>query len=238
MTVNGHTFDLSTPDGLYLLLVRGPASENAIEFHAGQRAASARPVRLAETSSVGARKGTLIKLHGAFMTAAWLFSASLGILFARYFRLTWVGRQLMGKDLWFVVSPASPYLHRSLFQFVTYYVCYVTRQFHRILMVLTWALTLVAVVLIFVELDGWTSVPISTNPHSLIGMIVTVLAFIQPIMAYFRPHPGTPRRFIFNWAHWLVGNSAHILASPFLSFFSYRSFIAYCTLSYDYLWAR
>ena len=80
-------------------------------------------------------------------------------------------------------------------------------------MVLTWALTLTAFVLIFVELGGWTSVPIWRNPHSLIGVIVTVLVFIQPIMAQFRPHPGTPKRFIFNWAHWLVGNTAHILAS-------------------------
>lgn len=65
---------------------------------------SARPVDFAEAGGVGARSATLIKLHGAFMVAAWLFSASLGILFARYFRLTWVGKQFMGKDLWFVVS--------------------------------------------------------------------------------------------------------------------------------------
>lgn len=91
-------------------------------------------------------------------------------------------------------------------------------------MVITWALTIVAFVLIFVELGGWTSVPISTNPHSLIGVIVTILAFIQPIMAYFRPHPGTPKRFIFNWAHWLVGNSAHILASAYQVLISFDSF--------------
>ena len=31
---------------------------------------------------------------------------------------------------------------------------------------------------------------------------------IQPVMAYFRPHPGTEHRPIFNWAHFLVGNLA------------------------------
>lgn len=46
----------------------------------------------------------MVKAHGALMVTAWLFAASLGILFARYFRLTWVGKQFMGKDLWFVVS--------------------------------------------------------------------------------------------------------------------------------------
>lgn len=38
------------------------------------------------------------------MVAAWMFAASCGILFARYFRLTWVGKQFKGKDYWFVVS--------------------------------------------------------------------------------------------------------------------------------------
>ena len=31
-------------------------------------------------------------------------------------------------------------------------------------------------------------------------------------MAFFRPHPGTPKRIIFDWAHWFVGNSAYLLA--------------------------
>ena len=76
----------------------------------------------------------------------------------------------------------------------------------------TWVLTICGFVIIFVDRGGWTSVPTSTNPHALLGVITTVLAFIQPVMAYFRPHPGTAKRFIFNWAHWLVGNTAHILA--------------------------
>lgn len=37
------------------------------------------------------------------MAIAWMFTVSCGILFARYFRLTWVGKQVMGKDIWFVV---------------------------------------------------------------------------------------------------------------------------------------
>ena len=82
-------------------------------------------------------------------------------------------------------------------------------------MTITWSLTVVAFILIFVELGGWTSLHVTDNPHAVIGVVTTVLAFIQPFMAYFRPHPGTPKRFIFNWAHWLVGNSAHILASMF-----------------------
>lgn len=38
------------------------------------------------------------------MLTAWIGTASLGILLARYFRQTWVGNQLCGKDQWFAVS--------------------------------------------------------------------------------------------------------------------------------------
>lgn len=78
------------------------------------------------------------------------------------------------------------------------------------LMVLTWLLTMVAFVLIFVELKDWSA---ERNPHAILGTVTTILCFFQPIGAYFRPHPGTQKRFIFNWAHWLVGNVAHIIAS-------------------------
>ena len=30
-------------------------------------------------------------------------------------------------------------------------------------------------------------------------------------MAYFRPHPETSKRWIFDWLHWFVGNSAYLL---------------------------
>ncbi len=30
---------------------------------------------------------------------------------------------------------------------------------------------------------------------------------------YFRPHPGTKFRPVFDWAHWFVGNSAFILGN-------------------------
>lgn len=38
------------------------------------------------------------------MIIAWIGTASLGILLARYFKTTWVGSQMCGKDQWFVVS--------------------------------------------------------------------------------------------------------------------------------------
>ena len=45
----------------------------------------------------------------------------------------------------------------------------------------------------------------------VLGCITTGLCFIQPFMALLRCHPGTPKRPIFNWLHWFVGNAAHII---------------------------
>lgn len=79
-------------------------------------------------------------------------------------------------------------------------------------MILTWALTIAGFVIIFVEIGGWSA---EDNPHAILGTITTFLCFIQPFMALFRPGPNDKSRPIFNWAHWLVGNVAHLLASMF-----------------------
>lgn len=76
-------------------------------------------------------------------------------------------------------------------------------------MVLTWIMTLAAFVIIFVEIGEWSTETI----HASLGLATTILCFIQPFMAAVRPNPGTPKRALFNWAHWFVGNAAHICAS-------------------------
>lgn len=79
-------------------------------------------------------------------------------------------------------------------------------------MVTTWSLTMAAFVIIFVQIKGWSGEP---NPHAILGTITTILCFIQPIGALFRPAPNSKNRPFFNWAHWLGGNLAHLLASEF-----------------------
>ena len=78
-------------------------------------------------------------------------------------------------------------------------------------MIITWCLTLAGFVLIFVELGEWVGP--NSKTHAILGCITTLLCFIQPIGAAFRPHPTARNRPIFNWLHWLVGNSAHICSS-------------------------
>lgn len=73
-------------------------------FHDLAYEATGAPMSLATVGTAAASSKLLLKLHGSFMLLAWLGTASLGILLARYFRQTWVGKQLGGKDIWFAVS--------------------------------------------------------------------------------------------------------------------------------------
>nr|CAD7460611.1 unnamed protein product [Timema tahoe] len=158
-------------------------STAGVSFHDVIYEASSDGYILSEIVTFASASKLLLRLHGAFMIAAWIGAASVGILLARYFKQTWVGKPFCGKDQWFA--------------------------WHRILMLLVWSLTIAAFVLIFVELKSWSS---EDNPHAILGTVTTLLAFFQPIGALFRPHPGSRRRPIFNWLHWLLGNMAHILA--------------------------
>ncbi|KAL1497531.1 hypothetical protein ABEB36_008475 [Hypothenemus hampei] len=187
--VNGKAFDLIGKKYNLLIAAGSSLKQSSVGFHDLTYLASAQSQALADVSALAAKSKLLIRLHGCFMIAAWLGTASVGILLARYYRQTWMGRQILGKDVWFA--------------------------WHRIFMLLTWALTIAAFVLIFVELKAWSG---ERNPHAILGTITTILCFIQPIGAYFRPHPGTAKRPIFNWLHWSIGNAAHILAIVTLFF--------------------
>uniref|UniRef100_A0A1B6DIZ9 Ferric-chelate reductase 1 homolog n=1 Tax=Clastoptera arizonana TaxID=38151 RepID=A0A1B6DIZ9_9HEMI len=178
------TFDLVN-DQYHILLAAGSSVRaDGVGFHNQLYTASGQKRPLTDVGAFTAASKILLRLHGAFMIAAWIGTASLGIVLARYYKQTWVGSTCCGKDLWFV--------------------------WHRFFMVLTWVLTVVAFVLIFVEIGDWVSK--NSQTHAILGCITTALCFIQPFMAAFRPHPNTSKRPLFNWAHWLVGNSAHIVA--------------------------
>lgn len=130
--------------------------------------------------------------------------------FSRYFKQTWVGSQLCGKDQWFAVSNQIKFDIKSILLYLHIIFFFFQFQWHRVFMVLTWALTLTASALIFVELGAWSQ---EKNPHAILGVITTTITFLQPIGALFRPAPTSSKRPIFNWLHWLGGNAAHIFAS-------------------------
>ncbi|KAJ8708278.1 hypothetical protein PYW07_010403 [Mythimna separata] len=182
--VQGRTYDLAST--MYNLMVVSGSSmkdANRVGFHDIAYEATGVPMSLATVGTAAGSSKLLLKLHGCFMLIAWLGTSSIGILLARYFRQTWVGKTLGGKDIWFA--------------------------YHRIFMVVTWVLTVVGFILILIEVGGYSTT--GDNPHAITGLVTVILCFLQPIGAYFRPHPGTSKRPIFNWAHWGAGNAAHIL---------------------------
>ncbi|CAB3237841.1 unnamed protein product [Arctia plantaginis] len=182
--VKGQTFDLA--NNMYnLMVVAGSSMKDAsrVGFHDVAYEATGAAQALAAVGTAAGGSKLLLKLHGCCMLLAWLGTASLGLLLARYFRQTWVGKQLGGKDIWFA--------------------------YHRIFMVSTLVLTVIGFILILIEVGGWSTT--GSNPHAITGLVTIILCFLQPIGAYFRPHPGTEYRPIFNWLHWGAGNAAHIL---------------------------
>jgi len=119
------------------------------------------------------------------MIAAWVCSASLGIILARYYKQTWTSRSCYNLDQWFI--------------------------WHRTFMMLTWGLTIAGFILILLEVQGITQT-LFDNPHAFIGFVTVGLCFIQPFLALMRCSPNDSMRPLFNWVHWFIGNSAQILA--------------------------
>uniref|UniRef100_H2YQI1 Cytochrome b561 domain-containing protein n=1 Tax=Ciona savignyi TaxID=51511 RepID=H2YQI1_CIOSA len=171
----------------YLLVATGPSTGSSIGYH-GQNSRTASPSAIdfklnedigGNTSSL---KANLVKAHASLMIIAWLTCASIGVIIARHFKPLFHGRTCIKEKVWF--------------------------QIHRSLMITAVLATMLAFILIFVSIEGYSA---NAGAHPIIGIIVTCLAITNPIMAVFRPHPDEKNRVIFNWAHWFVGTAAHIL---------------------------
>ncbi|KAF7709011.1 hypothetical protein HF521_018068 [Silurus meridionalis] len=67
---------------------------------------------------------------------------------------------------------------------------------HVLLMLLTVAATIIAFILVFSYEQDW-----SGGAHPVLGCLVMILSFAQPIGAMFRCTPQDERRFVFNWIH-------------------------------------
>jgi len=167
----------------FLLGAIGDLSNGVIQIHSRRQSTASR-INVTEAVSASSEDGinTNIIVHGTLMTLAWILFAFVGLFTARYMREVWEPKQLLGTKAWFAV--------------------------HRTLMTITVLLTVAGIVVIFVHVKGWSS---GAGVHPYFGIVVLALALAQPIMAAFRPHPGEPRRSIFNWVHRCVGTLALIL---------------------------
>jgi len=170
-------------DKFHIMLAQGTVTEGSLNKHRA-KIISGTKLGLGEVGLVQAKSQIYILLHGSFMIGAWVCAASLGIIIARYYKQTWTANRCCNLDQWFI--------------------------WHRTFMMLTWSLTMVAFVLILMELEG-LSTTYNTNPHTLLGFITVGLCFLQPFLALIRCSPTHRYRGFFNWIHWFIGNSAQIL---------------------------
>ncbi|GFS20214.1 ferric-chelate reductase 1 [Elysia marginata] len=130
----------------------------------------------------------LIQAHACLMIIAWMLSGSIGLAIAKFFKKQWPDKTIFGLKVWF--------------------------QIHRACMVLVFLMGSVAIVLVFLEIEGYSDIQGESykKAHPILGLITTGLMVINPFMALFRCSPDHPQRWLFNWSHWAVGTSAHILA--------------------------
>ncbi|KAH0618390.1 hypothetical protein JD844_017532 [Phrynosoma platyrhinos] len=141
-------------------------------------------VNISSFQTLGGTSSTplIIKAHGALMLIAWMTTGSVGMIFARYLKKS-IKRTLLGKDIWF--------------------------QIHSLFMLLSVVATSIAFILIFVAVKGWSD---NAGAHAVIGCIVMVLSFFQPVIAFLRPSLKNNWRFVFNWFHMLNALVIKVLA--------------------------
>lgn len=149
--VRGENFNLETQMH-YIQIAGGPVVlPNHVGAHLKFRHFSDIMVNLANPGEIrGAGMSPLLLTHGSLMIIAWIGLTSIGIVIAKYYKPMWSNKKIMGKDLWFV--------------------------WHLSCMKLTWILTLVGFILIFVDLGTWR-----TTTHSVLGCIVFTFASLQAI---------------------------------------------------------
>ncbi|XP_074046406.1 putative ferric-chelate reductase 1 [Macrotis lagotis] len=178
-------------DGLYyIFLALGPVQNGAIRKHPKIPLITARKVNISSPTETGGSFSStpvLIKVHGSIMVISWMTVGATGMVIARYLKGV-MAKQVFGKELWF--------------------------QVHRFLMTLTVVSTMIAFILPFIHVQGWSG----NWPHPIMGCVVMILTFLQPIVAIFRPPPHHKRRIFFNWFHGLTGFALRILSDVTILF--------------------
>lgn len=184
--IDNMIFDLEKEEYHLLIASGSTASELSIGYHDINRGASTHALRFtAEPKTVKAvneqPSKALVLIHGSFMIVAWIGATSTGVSSARYLKQLWIGKKLFGKDIWLTV--------------------------HQVSMSLTWLLTILAIVIMWIDVIEWR-----TSMHSILGIIATILCFTQPLTAYFRSAPDDSMHPFFNLVHGPFGRFVHFMA--------------------------
>ncbi|XP_046567081.1 putative ferric-chelate reductase 1 isoform X2 [Haliotis rubra] len=157
----------------HLMFARGKATVGFRKKpHVPTPAVTSSLVDLQATDSAGTTQliYPLVQVHGCLMSIAWLMFASIGLVIARYFKPMWPDKDIRGLKVWF--------------------------QIHRMCMGLTFVATIAAFIIIFIEAQGYSHINGEDykKSHPILGIIITALVIINPVMAYVRPGPSSERR--------------------------------------------
>ncbi|XP_054159261.1 putative ferric-chelate reductase 1 homolog isoform X2 [Oppia nitens] len=106
-THDGRTFDLKLKYHILLAVGELNSDDGQKSYH-DLKLATSEAVSLLQVGAIGTSDPIyFIKIHGSLMVIAWIGTVSLGIVFARYFKTTWMSSELCGVKIWFA-------FHRSL----------------------------------------------------------------------------------------------------------------------------
>ncbi|XP_015785449.1 putative ferric-chelate reductase 1 homolog [Tetranychus urticae] len=123
-----------------------------------------------------------VRIHGSFMTVAWLCLVSIAMMIARYHKNSWGETTIGNVKVWFAL--------------------------HRGLMICALISAAAGMISILVHVKGWRA----DTPHQYLGLFANILMILQPIGALFRPSPDHENRVYFNIIHFLGGSIGHTLA--------------------------
>ncbi|XP_012934550.1 putative ferric-chelate reductase 1 [Aplysia californica] len=152
--------------------------------------ASASRVDIASTGDYNDRaRYSLAKAHGCLMILAWVLFASIGLLLTKYYKPMWPNQRMFEHKYWFLG--------------------------HFNCMAMVFIITIIAIILIFVEAGGYSEAPdLPQKAHPILGIIILVCIIINPVLALIRPSEDSSCRPVFNWFHWAFGTIANVLAIP------------------------
>ncbi|KAK7495836.1 hypothetical protein BaRGS_00012826, partial [Batillaria attramentaria] len=178
----------------HLLMARGFANKGNLKRHGlgvnELPIASPMTIDFASVRNIGGRASyPLVKAHGCLMILAWIFFASIGLLMTKYYKPMWPNKRMFDQRYWFVA--------------------------HFNCMASAFLITVIGVILIFIEADGWSKAPdLPQRAHPILGIIIFICIIINPIIALLRPSEQSKWRPVFNWIHWAFGTIANVLAIP------------------------
>lgn len=134
---------------------------------------------------------TLMKAHGVILSLAWIVVCTTSMIVARYYKNAWPKTTIFGKPVWF--------------------------QIHRTGMILVLFLTVLGIAVAY-----WYEAPyhdiqnvaaVMKTVHPPCGCVTLTITILQPVIAYFRPGPNSPRRIWWYLLHTGLGLSAWFLAN-------------------------